>query len=227
MVLSVRTVLVHSADSPSASTSVMKPAKARGIALPQEYQLVRMFENVKDLPSTWNIDTPACEWEGILCIEKRASFFHLTGNVRFLDGHPQWEYLPSSVTCLHLPENRLCGEINTSSLPNALTELNVRNNVKLSGEVNLGTLPSALTLFLISCNSFSGELDFGNLPATIKQLWMQNNKFSHAIGLRSLPVSLRVLYLHDNPELVGEINVTLLPEFLALKTWTNTQIRVL
>ena len=76
--------------------SISRPcaAKVSSITVPQEYDLIRLIQNMQERPPSWNTDTPACEWEGVECDEKNQvkEFSWCFENLGFL----VWKYLPQS-----------------------------------------------------------------------------------------------------------------------------------
>ena len=193
----------------SDETSGAALGKVRGAQLPQEYELSRFVENITipfhrhepprrrgGKPSSWNTDTPACEWEGIACehgervtLMDWSPYGRMAGQGMLgipMTGSPAWDYLPRTLENCYLYENRL------------------------SGEVKLDSLPSSLRIFQLGGNAFTGGVDLCNLPQNMQELWVQENDLSGEVDLSQFPANFVSLDLSDN-EFTGNINLSSLP----------------
>mmetsp|Transcript_28375 Transcript_28375/g.39330 ORF Transcript_28375/g.39330 Transcript_28375/m.39330 type:complete len:197 (-) Transcript_28375:307-897(-) len=166
-----------------------KLGKLRGVTLPVEYDLERYIQNLDKIDPTWNITTPACEWNGVNCDASNGLISSFDWGDRGMSGTPMWEYLPSSITYIRLAFN------------------------SLSGPVPFGDLPRNMTVLNVTQNMFSGELDFGALPTTMKNLFLSRNEFSGLVDSSTFPESLTLLYVSNNVNLYGEIRMNGLPKF--------------
>ena len=73
-------------------------AKIRSVSLPQEYDLARLVESANKKLPNWDTNTPACEWNGIECCEKKrvkAISWYFIDLVTL-----NWKFLPSSLVSL-------------------------------------------------------------------------------------------------------------------------------
>ena len=65
-------------------------AKVSAANLPQEYHLVRLLAEVHNLDESWSLHTPACEWEGVICLEREEvtriewGLLHLAGTMNLI-----------------------------------------------------------------------------------------------------------------------------------------------
>jgi len=220
-------------------SSVLKPGKVQGSSMPQEYNLMRLIQNIENPRPSWNTSTPACEWEdvscdqssmvteinwevlhlrGLLCLEYLPDSiidFHASENALF--GSVRLDYLPGPLELLNLSENAFSGAVDLVSLPSALRSLYLDENM-FTGSVVLNSLPSQLRILNLAANKLTGTLDLGHLPPNLETLYLSNNCFEGEVLLNSLPQSLRFLWMRNNTLLQGEIGKKNLSGKLLIKT---------
>mmetsp|Transcript_22827 Transcript_22827/g.31320 ORF Transcript_22827/g.31320 Transcript_22827/m.31320 type:complete len:197 (+) Transcript_22827:53-643(+) len=177
---------LFTADS---TRSAARPSKVRGAALPQEYELSVLIQEIEITSPTWSTATSACEWDGVQC-DSLSKVTDLIWHRRRLAGKLKWDYLPRTLETIYVQEN------------------------ELSGGVNLCGLPFGILLLHAAKNRFSGQLDFSSLPPNIKRLYLNDNLFSGEIKFDSLPKDMIMLYLQDNAQLSGKIERANLPRLL-------------
>ena len=192
--------------------------KTRGIALPQEYHLTRLVQNITKRHESWTTATKACDWHGVRCNAQKdvTSFQWSEYNIptSSLSGTLEWSGLPHSTRKFVVSHNHLQGELVCEKLPTNLEELDLTNN-RFSGTPQFSSLPPNLRILTLRNNRFSGELSFSKLPSRMVVLNLGLNKFSGAPELRFLPCFLEELYLSDN-HLSGWVNLALLPHWLTV-----------
>ena len=195
---------------------------------------------------SWNVNTPACKWDGVHCNE-REEIVRIAWSNRDLSGTPDWIHL-SRVECseVHLSLNALDGEIPLKFLPSNIIWFTGTGN-KFNSTLELGEMPEHLQVFSLSyCdlhgpislqhlphgflalhlmrNHLTGSLDLGSLPTTMDSLDLSFNGFSGPVNLHSLPVLIRV-FLDNNPNLSGEYDPFRAYVFRYTITIEGTQIK--
>ena len=172
----------------------VRPAKVHGSALPQEYLLEKILQDVKVVPLKipvrspfcWSTETPACKWRGVTC-DAQGIVTKIYWGCCNLNGELHWEFLPKT-----------------------LITFNARSN-ELRGIVELIDLPPGLESFSASYNLHGGTPDLRELPLTMKELWLEYNCFEGRVDLDALPKSMKALHLEENQDLSGQIDVSKLP----------------
>jgi len=234
---------INSEECPQDSRSgASRPAKVRGAVLPQEYELARLFEEVENPHSSWKVDTPATEWNGLnidsYCwSDELPKLYHypqqehnmftpkgyewstkgvrkIIINRRRLRGKLNLRYIPYSVTFFHAGHNELTGTVQLDSLPPSLLYLNLSHN-QFSGSVDLISLPKSLQILFLENNKFSGNVCFSKLPRDIRDVCLKGNALVGAPDLQNLPPSLTYLGLSSN-HFHGYVTFESLPESLSL-----------
>ena len=172
-------------------TPTTRPAKVRGVALPQEYQLTQFIQHVHHPHPSWNSETEVCKWDGVKCPWRA-------------DG-PE-----SVVRSIYWGHRELQGTLRWEFLPQSLVEFSVEDN-KLTGEVGWQFLPGGLRYFNLGRNVFSGTPDFTNLPSSLRDMFLNNNKFHGSVKLNTLPANMQWQHLDENEHLTGDLEVCYLP----------------
>ena len=170
--ISAFTGVLRSSDVPATRPS--RPSKVTSVALPEEYDLARLVEKIEKIHSSWNIDTPACEWDGIECYPFEKYVEQIRWGARCLKGELIWRYLPSRVATVHAWRTRLHGEVPFEALPSTTTHFWVSDN-ELSGHLNLTCLPCSMEYLNMEENNFSGTVDLSRLPSTLNELLLSRN----------------------------------------------------
>ena len=188
-------------DSTQSQVSISRrarPSKVRGAMLPQEYELVRLFADVKKPDSSWNVNTPACEWYGIKW-ENRYSTQVYKINLKWFraGGELHLTYLPYTVTYFCGATNDFTGTVCLDSLPPSLEYLNLATN-HFTGPVNLTSLPQSLLYLYLEENNFSGDICLSQLPRRISHICLNNNTLTGKLELQHLPPTLHYLGLSAN-----------------------------
>ena len=176
-------------------TPTTRPAKVRGAALPQEYQLTQLIQDVRNPHPSWNSETAVYNWIGVSCpwsgdVGERVAVRDIQWGRRHLMGALRWEYFPQS-----------------------LVEFSVEDN-KLTGEVGWKFLPDGLRYFNLGRNAFSGTPDFTNLPSSLRDVILNNNDFHGSVKLNMLPGNLEWLRLDQNKLLACDLRACDLPPAL-------------
>ena len=227
-----------------------------GIAhLPSEFELARLISGIENPHSSWNTDTSACKWEGVVCnadgevVEIRWQKRAYVSIMPKLSGILFFEYLPHTLSVFDASNNQLTGEIpferlrgiqtlnlsdncyckrlDLTSLPESMTHLNLSNN-EFTGEVSLSVLPAQLYELCLSGNLLTGLPDLTALPKSMTLLSLDRNQFSGVVDLTRLPSTLRSLHLADNRDLCGSFKSSDLPKNVRHRIFAwNTDIRVI
>ena len=228
---------VHSEEcQPTNPSRAERPAKIRAALLPQEYELVRLFEEVENPHPSWNVDTPANEWEAIRGSPLgTASMYYLYNrekygnavrktfiNGRKLRGKLNLQYLPYSVACFHAGNNYFTGGAQLDSLPPSLELLCLSAN-QFEGSVDLSSLPEKLQILSLERNHFSGSVCLNRLPNSLKHLNLMENAFAGTPDLQQLPSTLIYLDLSEN-HFHGYVILDSLPESISLHLNNNNAI---
>ena len=173
---------------------VRRPAKVRGVAWPQEYDLGLLIKNITRTHPLWSEETPACDWDSVQC-DKNGNIDALLWHFKQLHGTVNWRYLPVTLAVLRLGINSLEGEVLWDSFPQKL------HTISLSG------------------NFFTGQPNLSMLPNSLKVLHMSANRFSGVVGLSNLPPHMNTLFMVDNQNLVIEAKKEDLPKTLLHLEW--------
>ena len=199
---------VHNADVPARRVLA---GKVRATNFPQEYQLSRFIEDVKNPHSLWNSSNHACDWKGVTCQDD----LQVTGiDWRDMDlkGSLHWDWLPYSLLSFSGTHNKLSGEVVLNTLPPHLSYFDATKNF-FSGKLDLCHFTHSLQHFLINTNKLEGSLDLTQLPPHLEHLGISRNKFSGAVRFDRLPPSLLYFDLSHNT-FTGPLHVQNLPSKL-------------
>ena len=120
-----------------------RPGRVRsGINLPQEHELVRLFENIDKSHHSWKASTWACRWTGVTCqYGKSVSSIHI--EYWKLKWSLNFDWLPRTLQTIIFARNELNGTVPLDSLPHELVTLNLEEN-RFSGKLELAHLPQTL-----------------------------------------------------------------------------------
>ena len=173
--------------------------KIHGALLPQEYELLRLTEEIENRVHTfpsWTEQTSACAWEGVECDESGQVSKLLWSSTRLgrdLYGIMKWTHTPRTVVSVDVSgyhdRNHLHGSIDVTLLPSCLEDFSVMYS-RFTGFIDFTLLPSALIYFNISDNYFQGTVDTSRLPSGIRYIRIDSNLFSGILQTTSLPKSL-------------------------------------
>ena len=172
-----------------------RAAEVRSVFVPQEYDLVRLIENVEKRHPSWDTNTPACEWNGILCCEKQVigiawSFTDLESLI--------WKYLPLSLMSLQAMSAQLRCELPLEMFPPTLLHIYLYSN-KLIGNLDLLQLPPLLEVFDVQSNYFFGLVDFSLLPTSLTDLTLSwNSELKGAFDVRLCSLDLKYDFRYTN-----------------------------
>ena len=226
-----------------------RPGRIRGANVPQEYELANFIKDVSNTDPSWNTNTPACEWNHVIC-DKGDNVSQLRWGKCALNGIIVLKYLPCSVLQILVSNNQLTGELSLSELPPQTMDANFAHNIftgsidftclpktllhlyltanKLSGIADLSHLPPEFVTLAIGCNAFAGTPDLRCLPPTLYNLMLHKNQFEGWVQLDTLPSGLRGLMLDHNENLRGELKKSLMPQTLHILSvdTRNTKIIV-
>ena len=162
--------------------------------LPQEYELARFIEDMKNPDPSWNTSTPACEWNYVHCDDSQ--------RVTKLD----WKWVRKT----HRSALVAAGILRWEWLPRTLLSCDVYHNL-FTGPVSLDVLPPLLISLKLSWNKFTGSLDFVHLPPMLEELRLNKNEFEWRVDLTQLPQNLRHLDFSEN-NLSGHLQLSCLPD---------------
>ena len=154
------------------SSGNARAAKISSVSVPQEYDLIRLIQNVQNRHPSWDTNTPAGAWAGVVCDERNQAT-HITWSNYKLSSLV-WKYLPSSLLTLHVLSSELCGELPFVLFPPSLEVINLYNN-KLTGNLDLLRLPPLLENLDVEKNMFFGVVDFSSLPSTLADVKLSRN----------------------------------------------------
>ena len=157
----------------ASDTLPLLPSKVARATLPQEYDLVRLIQNVKNHHRSWDANTPACEWRGTVCDAQNV--VEIGWKLSDLHGELNWKYLPQELQILSLHTNALSGEVPFDQLPSTMLHLCLFFN-KFMGTPNFLFLPPRLSYLSISMNQFDGQANFSSLPTTLNYLYVRDNE---------------------------------------------------
>ena len=234
---------ICAADADNTSTRLGKV----GASLPQEYELTELIKDIENPDSTWNINAPACQWNGVKIGERfmrgrpksrtgksSSSFFidyhesvdinvkELLWSSMRLRGALRWQYLPRTLKYLELGNNQLSGSVSTTDLPPLILNFEVFSNF-FTGNPCPTDFPRSVNVIELSGNKFDGYLHLLSLPPALTVLSLRSNYFSGFLNLAELPYSMVRLDLSKN-RFVGDVNLENLPSnlsFLDLSDNTN------
>ena len=199
-------------------------------------QLLCFLKHVTNPHSTWKQSVSLTEWEGVdLDEDGRPEYIEFTnqrlkGELSWkflldtvntcilygteLIGTIPWSSLPRALTCLELQHCKFSGALPTrlNPLPESVSTLKLNENL-FSGPIELEALPQKLELFSITNNLLTGEFDLTRLPRTLKTVSASENGFTGPLVLTSLPPTLGSLHLRGNA-FSGSIDLTKLPKTL-------------
>ena len=221
------------------------PARMRGAILPHEFDLLRFLADVQHDEPTWNMNTAACSWNGVMC-NMKGEIKTLIWNAKLLTGILHWRHLPDSVEevavgqnslvgglpledirsnfkTLHTYENKMNESLTFSLFSRRMEYINIARNRHTDG-ADLSVLPQTLTQLDISFNEFEGSLELRFLPSGLVEFYATNNLFSGEVFLDRLPLGLRYFEVQSNPHLRGVINLMKLPPHLGFPRWEQTMI---
>ena len=223
-------ILFTAENIPSSRTG-----RIRGVNVPQEYELANFIKDVGNTDPSWNTNTPACEWNHVICDEGNKvsklewagrklrgriclkflphSVLEIRAQHNKLSGELPLKDLPPAIAIIDLSDNSFTGSIDLTCLPQTLRQLVLQRN-KLSGNVDLGRLPLNLEFLAIDDNAFTGTPDLRRLPPNLSYLDLNRNQFEGWVEFDSLPSGLLGLCLGCNKELQGEVKKSLLPQSL-------------
>ena len=108
-------------------SQIQRPAKVRGVGLPQEYELAQFISGIKNSHISWNTSTPACEWNGVIC-EDGKHVTNINWRERMLSGALRWNSLPRTVNKFSAAHNNHTGPVHLYVLPSHLIDLNLLRN---------------------------------------------------------------------------------------------------
>ena len=170
--------------------------RVRSAALPQEYLLHQMVENITNKQFNWNSSIQACEWSGVDCRDSLSvSSIHW---YRFgIRGTLAYEKLPSTVLEVNVNENFLVGRLSLEFFPAQVTLGRFSRNQYIEN-FDFTVLPAGMVRLVLTCNLLSGNPDFTQLPSSLEFIFAVKNRFHGCIDLSQLPPSLGLLSLRDN-----------------------------
>ena len=128
-------------------SSTTKLGKAKGCLLPIEYNLVRVFEKIRNRDPSWSLENPPCMWSGFECNAEQQLIAFRWNEYYSLDGPLMWEFVPTTLQTISISCTLLSGSIPFEQLPPRLEDLSLYSN-KLVGSIDLTRLP--VTLFNLS-----------------------------------------------------------------------------
>ena len=239
-------LIIVFAQSRDALSKRCRAGKVRGSDLPPEYDLLNFISQVQRPDPSWNSSTSACTWKGITC-STNAQVRALRWVGASLCGTLQWKYLPKTTEIMEANGCDLQGNVDVTVLPQVLNFFCIRKNFfqqgiefrhlpqrlssfdvmrnVLSGEADLTLLPRDIRTLSIALNAFSGPLDLTHLPASLRSISLGNNNFTGHVDLSMLPPTLYEIFLINNFRLEGEVEISKLPQSVALWNWKGTKIR--
>ena len=201
--------------------SDLRRGKVTSLLLPQEDMLERFISNLTKTHKSWRTTTKqmfgrvkrvsVCQWRGVAC-HKDQTVSQIEWFSMKLSGTLQWEFLPYTLQCCNLVNNRLGGSLQLDILPAQLTYLTLSVNTFI-GELNLTQLPNTLHTLELRDNQFEGSVNLTNLCSALKFLYLHENKLSGAVDLSHLPKNLQYLQLSRN-RLTGSLSLQHLPSSL-------------
>ena len=226
------------------SFSRSRLGKARA-ALPQEYHLAQFLQDISNKHLSWNTETPACKWDGVLC-EDDLKIKRIQWWGRALRGIPRWVYFsnvlservwfnrnqlmgqlplelfPPKLKKFSAPRNLFNGTLNLREVHENLEELTLIG-CNFQGAIALHELSFGLVSLDLSRNGFSGGLNLGSVWDQSRILKLSGNNFSGPVDLLHLPYYI-VLSLHNNPNLSGEYDPARFYNWISCR---GTQIKTL
>ena len=155
----------------------------------------------------------ACEWGPVECKDDRVTSVNLCGRAFEREKQFPFEFIPPSVEYLNLEECNLYGTLDTSLLPQSMSDAFSLTINELYGPLDLQGFPRKLKYLYLEENKFSGSCILANLPPALLEFTFESNEFSAEIQIDDLPPAL-VKASVENNKLTGPIVITKLPQEL-------------
>ena len=204
---------------PLTTTHYTRAAKVRGVGLPQEQELARLFSNITNSLLNWSASVPACKWKGITC-KNGIDVSEISCRDMALEGTLALQYMPRTVSRFYALRTHLQGVLQLDLLPSKITHFDVCNNL-FHGSLDLIGMPNNLIDVSACINQFTGSADLVNLSKCLEVIELQGNLLSGDINLTALPRKMFILDLSRNL-FTGSLNLDKLPlSLLSLRLNNN------
>ena len=175
-------------------------------------------DDIDDIKDSNGNFTDVCEWDDVEC--KHGRVVRVDLSQRFFQKFKPFpfEFIPPGVKSLVLEDCCLYGTLDTSLLPQGISEEICLTDNDLFGSVDFQGLPRNLEFLILDQNKFGGSCTIADLPSTLLHFSIDNNEFSGEIVIDDLPSKIREVSVENN-HLTGSIAINKLPqemEFLSL-----------
>ena len=170
-------------------------------------------DDIDDIKESNGNYKDACEWEDVICEDGRVQKVNLSR--RFFEKIKQFpfEFIPPGVKSFVMDECFLYGTLDTSLLPQGMSDALCLIDNDLYGSVDFQGLPRNLEFLILDQNKFSGSCTIADLPSTLVHFSIEDNEFGGEIVLDDLPSKIRKVSVVNN-HLTGPIVISKLPQKL-------------